>query len=776
MSGKSLDAITLDRLRYLRDLQRRLDSEPAPLAAVDQFPNLVDLARHIEPRTIQTPALALIDEHMARVRRGEIDRLAISMPPQEGKSQRITRHAPLWFLLGNPDLRIVCVSYQHRIARRFGRAVRNDIAGHPNLGIELAQDSQAADEWSVRGREGGLYCVGVGGSLTSRSADLILIDDPLKGRKEANSLVMRDTVWDWYRSVALTRLGADSAVVVIQCMTGDTPVLMADGTQKPLRDIRPGDTVATYDAGGLSTSTVRNWANQGPDSVFSIRMKSGRVVRANARHPFLTIEENGTPSWRRTDQLGPGSVIQTVTGANGVASSARKANATSQPEPRACACRTTGNGDGLMVTALRQPTRQAGEPPTSNIGTASNLPGLLLSSPSKTASALSAACRPPTGTPVPIGAASCVSITTTSPAGFEGCFATTATFSLATEKTRASSASPLTTWSLTLDEVVEVLPAGTEDVFDLQIDHTENFIANGLVSHNTRWHEDDLTGRLKAEDDDEWTVLNIPAQADHDPNKGETDPLGRAPGEWLVSARGRTPAQWERKRRNVGAEEFEALYQGNPSPPGGTIFNRDWWRRYDQPQWTIRADGSCWAIGFDEVAQSWDMTFKDTTDSDWVVGQVWGRRGFDLYLLDQFRDKVAFVGACQAVRDLSARWPQATAKYVEDKANGPAIMSALRRIVPGLIPVEPDGSKVARAQAVSPFAQAGQMWLPAAEIYPWVAGFIKEHADFPRGRHDDQVDGTSQAGNRMLLNPIHTGLLTSHEVDDPDSDHEISLY
>ena len=271
----------------------------------------------------------------------------------------------------------------------------------------------------------------------------------------------------------------------------------------------------------------------------------------------------------------------------------------------------------------------------------------------------------------------------------------------------------------------------------------------------TRWHEDDLAGRmLAAEDGHRWRVINIPAQADHDPNKGQVDILGREPGQFLESARRRTVVQWEQIKTASGERVWNSLYQGRPSPGTGLIFRREWWKYYDIPQWIVEDDGSCRALSFDEVIQSWDMAFKDTDGSDYVVGQVWGRRGVDAYLLDQVRGRFSFVESCNRVRALSAKWPQAHAKLVEDKANGPAVISQLRAIVGGLIAVEPDGSKLARASAVSPFVQAGNVWVPSVELAPWVDGYIEEHASFPMAAHDDQVDTTSQALNRLLLNAV----------------------
>ena len=139
------------------------------------------------------------------------------------------------------------------------------------------------------------------------------------------------------------------------------------------------------------------------------------------------------------------------------------------------------------------------------------------------------------------------------------------------------------------------------------------------------------------------------------------------------------------------------------------------------------------------------MTFKDTDGSDFVVGQIWGRRGPDYYLLDQSRARMGFTASKAAVLRLCARWPEATGVLVEDKANGPAVMDALRGEVSGLIPVEPDGSKIARAYAVTPLWAAGNVFLPPAEHYPWLRDFVDELVSFPAGAHDDQVDAMTQA-------------------------------
>ncbi|MEU4574840.1 phage terminase large subunit [Nonomuraea sp. NPDC023979] len=175
---------------------------------------------------------------------------------------------------------------------------------------------------------------------------------------------------------------------------------------------------------------------------------------------------------------------------------------------------------------------------------------------------------------------------------------------------------------------------------------------------------------------------------------------------------------------------------------------------------------------------SWDMAFKNTDGSDYVVGQVWARYGLEMFLLDQVCERLSFTETCAALRQQAAKWPQATLKLVEDKANGTAVINSLRRQVAGLIPVEPDGSKEARARAVTPFIEAGQVWLPAPEIAPWVGGFVNEAAAFPNGSQDDQVDACTQAINRILLAPILTGtlILEGADLDEGIDDYSISPY
>ncbi|MBD2437352.1 phage terminase large subunit [Nostoc sp. FACHB-110] len=263
-----------------------------------------------------------------------------------------------------------------------------------------------------------------------------------------------------------------------------------------------------------------------------------------------------------------------------------------------------------------------------------------------------------------------------------------------------------------------------------------------IVVIQTRWHELDVSGWLLSQEgqDEEsecWHIVNLEAIKEEKPPKVPStctlEPDWRQPGEALC------PERYPLKRllricKRIGAFFWNALFQQHPAPLEGNHFKRSWWKYYK----VAPSD-------FDLIIQSWDCTFKETKKSDFVVGQVWGKRGSQFYLLDQVRDRMDINATIAAIRALSIKWPQASAKLVEDKANGPAVISLLEREIPGLIAIEPEGGKLVRAVAIAPYVEAGNVFLP--ENAPWVGDYVTEFSTFPNGANDDQVDGTSQGIN-----------------------------
>lgn len=245
----------------------------------------------------------------------------------------------------------------------------------------------------------------------------------------------------------------------------------------------------------------------------------------------------------------------------------------------------------------------------------------------------------------------------------------------------------------------------------------------------TRWHENDLVGQILHEDiDKEWTLVNLPAIAEKD------DILARPLGAPLWPDHGFDEKWAEKTKKSVGSRTWESLFQGRPTVADGSIFLREWWRYYNSLPPV-----------FDEIVLSWDMAFKDHDDSDFVVGQAWGKIRADRYLLDQVRGRMNFPKTLRAVVEFKNKWPSAQRILIEDKANGPAVISTLQRDIQGVIPVEPEGGKIVRAHAVTGQIESGNVFLPSKAIAPWIDDFINEMTAFPNGANDDQVDAATQA-------------------------------
>jgi predicted phage terminase large subunit-like protein len=268
-----------------------------------------------------------------------------------------------------------------------------------------------------------------------------------------------------------------------------------------------------------------------------------------------------------------------------------------------------------------------------------------------------------------------------------------------------------------------------------------------------RLHENDLTGHVLKEGG--WTHLYLPAKYETKRKcvtffpkdvDGEGRPTPEAQpffwdprtheGELLHPDRfgPKEIAGLEKK----GIQHFSSQQQQRPVPAGGSIFKEDWWQFYDKyPQDLDFLNDSC---------QSWDCSFKDTKDSSYVVGTVWARSGANIYLIYRYRKRMTFPETLRAIQATANMFPWAGPKYIEDKANGTAVIQTLFDKIPGIIPVTPVGGKEARAHAVSYLIEAGNVFLPNPVSHPWVTNeFIPEFTSFPRGDDDDQVDSATQA-------------------------------
>lgn len=151
-----------------------------------------------------------IRAQLDRVTSGEIDRLILTVPPRHGKSEMVTVRYPAWLLENEPERRVIVGAYNQTLANKFSRKTRN--IARPR--VTLNTERTAVDDWETEAG-GGLRAVGVGAGVTGMGGDLIVIDDPVKNRQEANSQTYRDRVWDWYTDDLYTRLEPGGAIILI---------------------------------------------------------------------------------------------------------------------------------------------------------------------------------------------------------------------------------------------------------------------------------------------------------------------------------------------------------------------------------------------------------------------------------------------------------------------------------------------------------------------------------------------------------------------------------
>lgn len=201
-----------------------------------RFPTPGHLSQYWRPEFVQTPMLDILDEAIMKADRGEHQRIILNCPPQEGKTSRL-QDGCAWLLMQNPRRRVVFASYEQTIAVQSALEIRRLFETHGGgyrgqqlqpdhvdvLGLRLDPDRAKQTAWSFAdvpgakgARPGGVIAVGAGSSLSGRPADIIVVDDPIKDPKQADSEVWRRAITDWYQAVVVARLPPTSIIVVVQ--------------------------------------------------------------------------------------------------------------------------------------------------------------------------------------------------------------------------------------------------------------------------------------------------------------------------------------------------------------------------------------------------------------------------------------------------------------------------------------------------------------------------------------------------------------------------------
>ena len=705
---------------------------------------------------------------------GKIKRVIINLAPRHTKSEFASYLLPSWFLGKFPNKKIIQCSNTADLAVGFGRKVRNLVGSEqyskvfPN--VSLRQDSKAAGRWSTN-HNGEYFAIGVGGTVTGKGADLLIIDDPhseQEARLAASSPEIFDSVYEWYTSGPRQRLQPGGTIIVVMCMTGDTPVLMANGTEKPLKDVRAGDFVATFDKGELTTETVNGWRSNGLDSIYKIQTQSGKILRANERHPFL-IDNNGVLEWTRLKNLEVGDLLVSLKDAAAPQKPKQKPENAALVNQQQTTTKKilTPHTEKLEVTASGKKSHALNQSATGRLVAKDSVrfiiqrvighlvrAGSLQKNAentvlkvvmellrnntmqwlqSATTGVMYAISHPQTKILAPTGTTSYALTTATTQAGLEGFFATTATSQLGTQKQPKLLSQLHLISDFTTDPITAITHDGNEEVFDVEINRTENFIANGIVSHNTRWSKKDLSGRIMQSalerDGEKWELIEFPAILP------SGNPLW--PEFWSLE-------ELSALRDELPAGKWNAQYQQTPTAEEGAIIKREWWQIWDKED-----PPPC-----DIILQSWDTAFEAKTRSDYSACTTWGVFHKDenpddahIILLDAFKKRMEFPELKQKALDYREEW-NPDIVIIEKKASGAPLIYELRSMGLSIDEFTPTkgNDKVVRLNAVSDLFASGKVWAPPTR---WADEVIEEVASFPYAPNDDYTDTVSLALSRF---------------------------
>ena len=707
--------------------------------------------------------------HCIQVEREDGLYLVGERPTVTHNSQLASVRFPAWHLGHHPSHEIINVGYNLDLPMTFSRQVRELVrsahyqAMFPDM--ELDPSSQSIEAWNTK-KGGGFLAAGVGGGITGKGAHILIVDDPLKNQEDADNADLRKKLVDWYQSTAYTRLAPGGGVLLIQCMTGDTPVRLPDGTDRRLDSVKPGDEVATYCDGRLSTAKVVAHRSNGYDKVLAITTISGKVVRANGRHPFL-VYDNGELKWIRARSLNTTHhVVSKDSAASGQVSSAQSKVVSCPSDAAGSAPRTTRKRNGPTGIARLGQTLKSAVLRISSAVMESLQKSTQLCSLHRAASAPFATeslggNRPNTGS------TSSVSITATTRRLFAGSSATSAISQSDSFALSAPHSPWPNTFDFTLDRVVSVEPCGEEEVFDVQIAETENFIANGLVSHNTCWNDADLAGYLQNmmktdPDADQFEVVKYPALSEAweyrdntsynivrsdkelppDPNLTLLRPIDTC----LHEARYPTHALKRIKASGMATRIWSALYQQNPVPDEGVFFAKKDFRYTSQlPEpYGLR------------VYTAWDFAIGEKKQNDYTVGMtVLQDEHNRMYVLNVRRFRGTSFEIVEAMLDEAKIYAgMYNVDYligVEDgqiwKAMKPyfELRMSERKEYPSYEILVPYTDKLARARPLQGRLQQGLVYWPDPGNYPWVNQAVTEMLRFPAGANDDVVDAAAWA-------------------------------
>jgi predicted phage terminase large subunit-like protein len=728
-------------------------------------------------------------QFMLDIRAGKSPRLIVCLPPRMGKSQITSIRFALWCLLNNPRWEIIVASYGQSLSNRFSRFTRSLMESHPYIetlwpDIRLASGHEAVEEWKLERKGapsylgGGTYrAVGRGSAITGsgahcfvsgtrvacngcfrniedvRPGDLVLSLNHRTGSPEWKPVLAtseRKTCGEIYtirtegnKKFQCTSdhriFSGDRYQVASACSVGDGLVALAGV---------PGMYDVSEDIHGSPLRSDEKDTKGIPRPVLFCELLGGAPRGKESQEMHSLWREHSKENPEILSRV-PGFCELQGAGPNPVPNLSEDVPA----ETQGCFGMLNGLQESASLTENeggRESKVCCGEVLHSSVSEnyGSDFRARRQYMPSlRVGSSTDSSHRPQQG---------------------EQC---SCQFNLSLQKL------PCHAPQVTCDAIssIERDSFGEVSVYDIQVEGNHNFFAEGILVHNclicddtlkdfeeaeslttrgnlwdwysstartrlspgggvvivqTRWHPDDLVGRLLQEEKnnpeaDKWELVEYRALAEED------EPQRKA-GESILPARW-SAEELKKTKANMVPRWWDALYQQRPVARGGNLFKEMAFRRY------LAAPA---LEEFDQIIQVWDLRFgkSQAKTSSFVVGWIIGRKDAQFYVLDEARDRWSYAESRDQLRWMTERWPQAIAKIIENKANGPAIESDLETEIPGIVLFDPKGDKYQRAERVLPLCLAGNVYLPADEVAPWAKEALQEIIAFPRGADDDRVD------------------------------------
>jgi predicted phage terminase large subunit-like protein len=779
----------------IESLARGLSPETIPNKAVNLSPS--DFAVEVSRGLWRTaPHLEMLSDKLLQVANGEIKRLIVETPPRHGKSSLISHWFPVWYLEQWPRRHIILCSYEADFAGSWGRLVRNTVLENEDtLSLRLAADSKAGNRWHTQ-QGGGMVTAGVGGAITGRGANclpagtmitteigLIAIEN-LQCVAPSVKILAYDTEkgrLEYRQAQAFSRSVTDG-VYRITTSSGRVVSATAEHLFWTNRGYLPAAALTSCDTLLSLVSTRVSEASVSNVKEHNTRAQRRLLFRGVFRKSPCNQEQAAVSPMRRACSKENKGLLRKVplseTGTEDCLPSTGSYLSDLQQhffgqmegeeigqicnllQPVLCSART-------FAVNVRQRQSQMEKWSNATSRRRSFSESLSANEASHKRERQMGLCglrQHDKVTCAPYRQLADEQLWVES--GNSLCLAPSAV------------ASP-SGIRIVPDRVARLEYLHEETiVFDLQVEQLHNFFANGILVHNcliiddpvknaadansptyqdaawqwfkstaytrlepqgaivivqTRWHREDLAGKLIAEMEqggEHWEVLKMPAIAE------ENDQLGRTPGDPLWPERYDLDALANIKN-SVGSYVWSALYQQSPLPPGGLLFNREWFEVVDAVPDKARR------------VRAWDMAATEAIgkgDPDYTAGCGMARSGGTFYIYDMRRARLSPLGVENLIKQTAATDGKAVHISMEQEpgASGKASIDYYTRALAGYVfrGIPASGSKTERARPLAAQAEAGNVKIVRGA---WNKEFLDEIELFPGGGHDDQNDSASLA-------------------------------